>query len=232
MSATGNREQLPLDLLRQRIRAAEVRFSRVPNSVGLLAVSKTRTATEVRHVAAQDQRRFGENYLQDALPKLDSLKELGLEWHFIGRIQSNKTRQIAALFDWVHSVDRPRIAERLAQQRPKELAPLNVCIQVNISAEITKSGCNPEDLPPLVDTIVRLPRLRLRGLMALPAPATEFEQQRLPFRRIHGLYQELNAAGVDIDTLSIGTSSDYEAAIAEGATLIRLGSAIFGPRSA
>lgn len=174
--------------------------------------------------------RFGENYLQEALEKIEALQDLSLEWHFIGPIQSNKTRPIAEHFDWVHSVDRLKLARRLSEQRPPHLPPLNICLQVNVSGEQSKSGATLEELPALAREVASLPHLRLRGLMAIPAPAEGLEAQRQPFHHMHQALQQLNAEGLELDTLSMGMSGDLEAAIAEGATLVRIGTALFGPR--
>ncbi len=220
-----------LEQVRRRIAMAEKRFDRPPGSVLLLAVSKSRPAVDIRAAAACGQVQFGENYLQEALAKMKALSNAGLEWHFIGHIQSNKTRPIAANFDWAQTIDRELIARRLSDQRPITLAPLNVCIQVNISTEPGKSGVGLDALPALAQAVVDLPRLRLRGLMALPAPAPELEQQRAPFRQLCQAFTELKRRGIPMDTLSIGTSDDMEAAIAEGATMVRIGTAIFGARS-
>jgi hypothetical protein len=213
-----------------RIAEAERRYGREAGSVQLLAVTKTRTAAEIRAVAALGQYCFAENYLQEALTKLDELATDDLEWHFIGAIQSNKTDAIAQHFAWVHTLDREKLARRLNDQRPAERPPLQVCIQINISDEETKSGIGLADLPEFAAMVAALPRLTLRGLMALPAPAPEFEQQRLPFRRLAAALRDLQQRGFDVDTLSMGTSDDFEAAIAEGATIVRLGTSIFGPR--
>ena len=221
------------DRLQQVLRtigAAETRYGRTPGSAQLLAVSKTQPATALRAAATSGQRRFGENYLQEALAKIEALADLALEWHFIGPIQSNKTRPIAEHFDWVHSVDRLKIAERLSAQRPPALPPLNICLQVNVSGEASKSGCSLEELPALATAVAQLPHLRLRGLMAIPAPADDFDQQRIPLRELRLALEQLNARGLALDTLSMGMSDDLEAAIAEGATLVRVGSAIFGAR--
>ncbi|GAB4296718.1 MAG: YggS family pyridoxal phosphate-dependent enzyme [Thiohalomonadaceae bacterium] len=216
--------------VRQSIQQAAERYQRMPETVALLAVSKTQPAAAIRVAAAAGQRRFGENYLQEALAKMAELGDLELEWHFIGPLQSNKTRPVAEHFAWVHSVDRLKLAERLSAQRPEALPPLNVCLQVNISAEASKSGCSLAELPELARAVAALPRLRLRGLMAIPAPADGLERQRQPFRRLREALEQLNAAGLQLDTLSMGMSDDLEAAIAEGATLVRVGSAIFGAR--
>lgn len=227
----------PLDTITQRLgqvearlRAAEERFGRPAGSVQLLAVSKRQPVAALREAAAAGQRRFGESYLQEALDKLEALADLGLEWHFIGPLQSNKTRPIATHFDWVHSVDRLKLAQRLSDQRPEALPPLNICLQVNTSGEASKSGCSFDELPALAAAVQALPRLRLRGLMTLPARADDLESQRRPFHALAEARARLNAAGLDLDTLSMGMSGDLEAAVAEGATLVRIGSAIFGSR--
>jgi pyridoxal phosphate enzyme (YggS family) len=217
-----------------RIGAACEAYARVPRSVNLLAVSKTCPGVSVREAFAAGQRDFGENYVQEALAKMAELADLraGLRWHLIGPLQSNKTREVAARFDWVHSVDRAKLAERLSAQRPPELPPLQVCLQVNISGEDSKSGIAPAEVPALARTVAALPRLRLRGLMAIPEPAPDFERQRVPHRALRALFDSLNAEGFGLDTLSIGMSADLEAAIAEGATWVRIGTAIFGTRPA
>jgi len=229
---THNLDNLPARLaaIRNTIQAAAAHHGRASDTVTLLAVSKTQPAQAIRAAAQAGQRLFGENYLQEALGKMADLADLDLEWHFIGPLQSNKTRPVAEYFAWVHSVDRLKLAERLSAQRPEGLPPLNVCLQVNISAEASKSGCTLEDLPALARAVASLPHLRLRGLMAIPAPAEGLEAQRLPFRRLREALERLNAEGLNLDTLSMGMSDDLEAAIAEGATLVRIGSAIFGAR--
>lgn len=214
-----------------RIRAAEQRFQRPPGSVALLAVGKTQPAAAIAAVATAGQARFGENYLREALAKMAELAALNLEWHFIGPVQANKTRPIAERFAWVHSVDRLRIAERLSAQRPAGLPPLNVCLEVNISREPSKHGLDESDVPAVARAVAALPRLRLRGLMAIPAPVADFAAQRLPCARLRELRERLLAEGLELDTLSMGMSDDLEAAIAEGATLVRVGTAIFGPRA-
>lgn len=219
-----------LTQLKTRIAEAEQRFGRAPGSVALLAVSKTQPAQAIRAAYELGQRDFGENYLQEALSKREQLGDLPLIWHFIGPIQSNKTKSIAENFDWVHSVDRVKIAERLSAQRPPELPPLNVCVQVNVSGEASKSGVAPEEAAALAAAVARLPRLRLRGLMTIPAPAADFERQRAPLRRLRELLERLRDEGYALDTLSMGMSDDLEAAIAEGATLVRIGTALFGAR--
>lgn len=216
--------------LMESIREAEHEFGRPEGSVALLAVSKYRSPGEIRAAAAGGQADFGENYVQEALPKIRALEDLPLRWHFIGPIQSNKTRDIALNFQWVHSVDRAKIARRLDADRPDGEPPLEVCIQMNIDAEDTKSGVGPEALRDLAAEVAALPRLRLRGLMALPAPTGEFGAQRRPFRRLREHLEQLNSAGFALDTLSMGTTADLRAAIAEGSTLIRVGTGLFGPR--
>lgn len=218
-----------------RIATAAQRAGRPTDAVRLLAVSKTFGADRVLALAALGQRAFGENYLQEALEKIAACQaerpEAGLEWHFIGPIQSNKTRPIAEHFDWVHSVDRERIARRLDEQRPADRAPLQVTIQVNVSGEATKSGCAPAEVPALARAIAAMPRLRLRGLMAIPEPEPDPERQRAPFRTLQALARTLVADGLAVDTLSMGMSGDLEAAVAEGATIVRVGTALFGART-
>ncbi len=216
--------------LHQRIQQAEQRYQRPPGSVQLLAVSKTRPAQDVSVAAACGQRHFGENYVQEAVEKITSLAEHDLIWHFIGPIQSNKTRLIATHFHWVHSVERLKIAQRLSKQRPPHLPPLNICLQVNISNEPSKSGLSLSELPDTARQIAALPDLHLRGLMAIPQRSTRFELQRRPFLRLHQALQSLNQEDVELDTLSMGMSADIEAAIAEGGTIVRIGTDIFGPR--
>lgn len=216
--------------VRQQIRDAAKQYVRAETSVTLLAVSKTQSADKVRQAFDADQRHFGENYVQEGLEKILSLQLDGLVWHFIGPIQSNKTRDIATHFDWVHSVDRAKIAQRLNDQRPKEQGPLNLCIQVNISAESTKSGVALKDAEALCEQLIQLPNIRLRGLMAIPAPCADLEQQRSAYRPLKALFERLSGRFEHFDTLSIGMSNDIEAAIAEGSTMVRVGSAIFGMR--
>lgn len=219
-----------LQAVRGRIEHAARLAGRSPQSVELLAVSKTRTADEVAALADLGERQFGESYLQEAVAKIEALGARDLVWHFIGPMQSNKTRPVAAHFHWVHSVDRLKIAQRLNDQRPDELPPLNVCLQVNVSAEQSKSGASPEELPALAEAVAGLPRLRLRGLMTIPAPNTDSEAQREPFRALAHMFETLLARGHRLDTLSMGMSGDLEAAVAEGATIVRVGTALFGPR--
>ena len=200
--------------------------------IALLAVSKAVAADRVREAYACGQRCFGENYVQEALAKIELLGDLrpGIEWHMIGPLQSNKARLVAEHFDWVHSVDRLKLAEQLNTRRPERLAPMNVCLQVNISAEKSKSGLMPEEVSAVAHALDELPRLRLRGLMAIPQPAQTFEAQRGPHRALRELFEALKAQGLSLDTLSMGMSDDLEAAVVEGATVVRVGSAIFGQR--
>ncbi len=210
-----------------RIDAAAHAVQRDPASIGLLAVSKTKPAEAVREAFAAGISEFGENYLQEALGKQEQLTDLPLTWHFIGPIQSNKTRAIAEHFAWVHSVDRLKIAQRLSEQRPADLPPLNICIQVNVSGEASKSGCAPADLPALATAIAALPRLTLRGLMAIPEPTEDRAQQDAAFATVRTLQESLN---LPLDTLSMGMSHDLESAVAQGATWVRIGTALFGAR--
>jgi PLP dependent protein len=221
-----------LQQLRQRIADACTAAKRPVQSVTLLAVSKTFPAEAVRAAHAAGCCAFGENYVQEALGKIEALADLrsGIEWHLIGPLQSNKTREVAAAFDWVHTVDRLKIAERLSAQRPEHLPPLNVCIQVNVSSEASKSGVAPTELPALARAVAALPGLRLRGLMSIPEPVEGFDAQRAPHRRLCELFAALRAEGLALDTLSMGMSADLEAGIAEGATMVRIGSALFGAR--
>lgn len=220
---------------------AESRYQRESNSVKLLAVSKTQSISAIEAAIAAGLRSFGESYLQDALPKIEYFSNLAntnnnqdpkslIEWHFIGPIQSNKTAKIAENFDWVHSVSRLSIASRLSQQRPEHLSDINVCIQVNIDAAEQKSGIAVEQCLEFAQQINQLPKLKLRGLMAVPEPCTELAQQRRPFNRVHALFEQLQQQGFDVDTLSLGMSADLDAAIAEGSTLVRIGTDIFGIR--
>ena len=211
----------------QRIRAAADAVQRDANSIHLLAVSKTKPAQALREAYAAGMCDFGENYLQEALGKQAELTDLPLSWHFIGPIQSNKTRAIAENFAWVHSVDRLKIAQRLSEQRPADLPPLNICIQVNVSGEASKSGCTPADLPALARAISALPRLKLRGLMAIPEPTEDRTEQDAAFAAVRDLQASLN---LPLDTLSMGMSHDLESAIAQGATWVRIGTALFGAR--
>lgn len=213
--------------VRDRIFRAAESAERGPQEVTLMAVTKTREATAIRDAWAHGIRDFGENYLQEALDKIAALQDLPLTWHFIGPIQSNKTRAIAEHFDWVHSVDRLKIAQRLSDQRPADLPPLNICLQVNISAEASKSGVMPDDLPALAAAVSSLPRLRLRGLMAIPAPADNSTARRVPLQQLRQAMQALPQA---LDTLSMGMTDDLTEAVQEGSTIVRIGTALFGPR--
>jgi len=215
----------------ERIRLAAQRAGREPGEVHLLAVSKTHPAAAIARLYHLGQQAFGENYLQDALPKISKLSVLEIKWHYIGRIQSNKTREIAKYFDWVHSVDRLKIANRLSEQRPAGLEPVNICIQVNLDHELVKSGINSEQLQDLAKQLQPLPGVRLRGIMVIPKPRESFQLQRASFTRAQALFQTLQQEIPGIDTLSMGMSGDLEAAIAEGSTLVRVGTAIFGQRS-
>ena len=214
-----------------RIEAAAKVAGRDPAAVSLLAVSKTWPAAAVRAAAAAGQRAFGENYVQEGVDKVEALRDLSLEWHFIGPLQSNKTRPVANAFDWVHGIDRLKIAERLSAQRPTHLPPLQVCLQVNVSGEESKSGVEPDAALALAQQIAALPRLKLRGLMCIPEPTDDFAEQCAAFRRLQQRFTQLKDSGLPLDTLSMGMSHDLEAAIAEGATLVRIGTAIFGERA-
>ena len=223
-----------LQLVQHRITTSAQAAGRDPSSITLLAVSKTFDAQAVLTAAQAGQRAFGENYVQEAIDKISATRELNpdlqLEWHFIGPIQSNKTRQIAEHFDWVHSVDRLKIAQRLSEQRPADMPPLQICLQVNVSGEATKSGLEPDALLELARAVVLLPNIRLRGLMAIPEPTEDVEQQRAAFAKLRFMQNDLQAVGIPTDTLSMGMSADMDAAIAEGATIVRIGTAIFGGR--
>ncbi|MDQ1362346.1 MAG: dependent protein [Pseudomonadota bacterium] len=218
--------------IRRQLDEYAQRYQRPRDGIHLLAVSKGHPAWALRQAYACGLHEFGESYVQEALDKIGTLADLPLSWHFIGHIQSNKTRDIACHFDWVHSIDRLKIARRLAEQRTASLPPLNVCLQINISHEVTKSGIALDELHQLASAVTQLPQLRLRGLMALPQASDDFEQQRLAFRQMHQAFIQLNQQGFALDTLSMGMSNDMEAAIAEGSTLLRIGTAIFGDRPA
>ena len=219
-----------LQQVHARIHDACAAAQRPVQSVTLLAVSKTFDAQAVREAFDAGQRAFGENYVQEALAKFDALRDLQIEWHLIGPLQSNKTRTVAEAFDWVHSVERLKIAQRLSEQRPAQLPPLQLCLQVNISGEASKSGLAPAEVAEVAHAVAALPRVRLRGLMAIPEPAGDFAAQRAPHRALRELFDALRRDGLALDTLSMGMSADLEAAIAEGATLVRVGTAIFGTR--
>jgi PLP dependent protein len=217
--------------LRARLARAAAAAGRSAQSVTLLAVGKAQPLELLRAAAHCGVRDFGENYLQEALGKIAALREQPLTWHFIGHLQTNKTRSIAQEFAWVHTLDRLKLAERLAAQRSPHVAPLNVCLQVNLGGEASKGGVSAAQLPELAQAVAALPRLKLRGLMCIPPEESEPARQRAWFAQLRGLQDGLNAAGADLDTLSMGMSGDFEAAIAEGATIVRLGTALFGPRS-
>ncbi|MCC7600108.1 YggS family pyridoxal phosphate-dependent enzyme [Janthinobacterium sp. FW305-129] len=224
-----------LQAVRDSIAQAAADAQRAPGDVTLLAVSKTFGADAVLAAMRAGQTAFGENYLQEALDKIAAVKlalpQAGPAWHFIGPIQSNKTRPIAEHFGWVHTVEREKIAVRLSEQRPDGLPDLNICLQVNISGEASKSGVTPAELPALAHAVAQLPRLRLRGLMAIPEPETDVKRQRFAFAQVRTLYEQLKADGLALDTLSMGMSADLRAAVLEGATIVRVGSAIFGSRN-
>lgn len=221
-----------LQLVRNRISQACLKVHREVTSVTLLAVSKTFPAENVREAFNAGQKLFGENYVQEALDKIATLSDIRseLEWHLIGPLQSNKTRPVAEAFDWVHTVGRLKIAQRLSEQRPPHLPPLQVCVQVNTSGEDSKSGCAPEESLALAQAVAQLPRLTLRGIMALPAPSPDPAVQHAALRLVRTLFEQWRAAGLAVDTLSMGMSNDLEAAVEEGATLVRIGTAIFGHR--
>ena len=218
--------------VRGRLESALQKAGRAPGSASLLAVSKKKPIEDVQAAYEAGQRAFGENYLQEALDKQQALSTLDIEWHFIGALQSNKTREIAEHFDWCHTVDRLKIARRLSEQRPSHLPPLNICLQVNISRQASKSGAAPEEVEALAAEIASLPGLAFRGLMAIPAPTMSLNEQRLPFRALRELLETLRIDYPDqpLDTLSMGMSDDIDAAITEGSTLVRVGTAIFGAR--
>lgn len=220
----------PLTEVRSRINRAATAAGRDPTSITLVAVTKSKPESMIRQAAALGVTDFGENYVQEAAQKMQALQDLPLTWHFIGAIQSNKTRIIAASYQWVHGVDRLKTAQRLSEQRPFHAPPLNICIQVELVPEQVKGGVSPAELPDLAAAIQRLPRLRLRGLMCLPPPMRESGEQSALFERMTALLQQLNALGLKLDTLSMGMSEDFELAIGAGATLVRIGSAIFGSR--
>jgi pyridoxal phosphate enzyme (YggS family) len=219
-------------IVRNRMDSAARAAGRNVDSVTLLAMTKGQPANIVRAAAAAGLRHFGESYLQEALVKVEVLRDLPLTWHFTGRLQANKTRPVAAGFEWVHGVDRLKIAERLSEQRPFHATPLNICLQVNLAGEASKAGVPMAELPALAAAVATLPRLKLRGLMCIPPEEPDEGQQRAWFARLRREFETLNAAGAGLDTLSMGMSGDYEAAIHEGATLIRIGTALFGPRPA
>ena len=220
-----------LQAVQARISNAAAAVGRSPESVRLLAVSKTWPLACVLDAAEASQRAFGENYVQEGIDKIAAVSGRNLEWHFIGPLQSNKTKPVAEHFDWVHSIDRLKIAERLSAQRPAYLAPLQVCVQINVSGEASKSGCAPDEALALCRAVAALPGLQLRGLMAIPEPTDDLQAQRIPFRKLRELREQICASGLPLDTLSMGMSHDLEAAVAEGATIVRIGTAIFGERN-
>ena len=230
-SASQNTIAHNIKAIRAQITHFEQKYERQTGSVQLLAVSKTRPIEDIHASLEENQYSFGENYLQDALSKIENISNKKIQWHFIGPIQSNKTRQIAENFHWVHTIERLKIAQRLSDQRDPAQPPLNICIQVNVSNESNKSGVNIEDALPLAKEINLLPQLRLRGLMAIPAATNEMEKQRQVFRLLRELKNDIVANGIELDTLSMGMSNDLEAAIAEGSTMVRIGTAIFGDRN-
>lgn len=217
-------------IVRNRIESAAQAAGRNVDSVTLLGASKAQPVNRVRAVAQMGVRHFGESYVQEGLEKIEALRDLGLTWHFIGRLQSNKTRPVATAFDWVHALDRLKIAERLSEQRPFHAPPLNVCLQVNIGGEVSKGGVTTEQLPALVTAVAALPRLKLRGLMCIPPDEEDPARERAWFASMRRTFESLNAAGAALDTLSMGMSGDLESAILEGATIVRIGTALFGPR--
>ncbi len=219
-----------LKIIKQRIYAAEQKYSRSTGAVKLLVVSKTQSLTAIQQIISTGYVNFGENYLQEALKKVNECSGQGINWHFIGPIQSNKTKLLAENFNWIQSLDREKIAQRLSDSRQTDLPPINVCIQVNIDEESSKSGIFPNHINDFANFILRLPGLRLRGLMVIPRVSNEFDKQREVFRKARMLYETLQRNGVDLDTLSMGMSNDLEAAIAEGSTMVRIGTAIFGSR--
>lgn len=220
-----------LTQVRYQLSSAAEKHHQNPNEITLLAVSKTRPAADIQAAYEEGQRHFGENYLQESLDKINALQELDICWHFIGPLQSNKTRAVAENFDWMHTVDRFKIAQRLSDQRPEDMPPLNICVQVNISREASKSGCQPEDVAALVKQMSDLPNIIVRGLMAIPKASQDISEQRKVFAQMKSLQLELNTQHPQLDTLSMGMSGDMEAAIAEGATIVRIGTAIFGQRA-
>lgn len=223
--------QQRLALVYNRIAAAAKKHDRNANDIILVAVSKGHSHIEIATTIAAGQLVFGESYVQEAIPKIQALKNIpNLTWHYIGPLQSNKTKLVAQNFAWVQSIDREKTAHLLNQHRPAHLPPLNICLEINVSNEESKSGVTPKNLQPLIDAVQKLPNLRLRGLMAIPAPTSDYNQQRSAFHEVHELFKSLQQQGLPLDTLSIGMSDDLEAAIAEGATMVRVGTAIFGER--
>jgi len=220
-----------LALISDLLRKSAIEAGRNPADVRLLAVSKKQPLAKIREAAAAGQRDFGENIVQEGVDKIEALADLDLTWHFIGHLQSNKTRVVAENFDWVHTIDKIKTARRLSEQRPDGNPPLNVCLQINVDDEESKAGAAPAALPELAVACAELPNLRLRGLMCLPAIRTGFDEQRIPFAALREMAEQLRQAGIDTDTLSMGMSADYRAAIFEGATIVRIGTAVFGART-
>ena len=218
-------------LISDLLNKSAIEANRDPAGIRLLAVSKKQPLAKIREAAAAGQRDFGENFVQEGVEKVEALAELGLTWHFIGHLQSNKTRVVAENFDWVHTIDKLKTARRLSEQRPAHLPPLNICLQVNVDDEDSKAGIAATALPELAAGCAELPNLRLRGLMCLPAIRDGFEEQRVPFAILRELAEELRRGGIDTDTLSMGMTADYPAAIYEGATIVRIGTALFGART-
>ena len=220
-----------LALISDLLNKSAIEANRDPAGVRLLAVSKKQPLAKIREAAAAGQRDFGENFVQEGVEKVEALAELGLTWHFIGHLQSNKTRLVAENFDWVHTIDKLKTARRLSEQRPAHLPPLNICLQVNVDDEDSKAGSAANDLPDLAAGCAEVPNLRLRGLMCLPAIRDGLEAQRIPFATLRELAEKLRRGGIDTDTLSMGMTADYPAAIYEGATIVRIGTALFGART-
>jgi len=220
-----------LALISDLLHKSAIEAGRDPADIQLLAVSKKQPLEKIRDAAAAGQRHFGENFVQEGVDKIEALANAGLTWHFIGHLQSNKTRVVAEYFDWVHTIDKIKTARRLSEQRPDHLPPLNICLQVNVDDEDSKAGVAPAALPELAAACVELPNLRIRGLMCLPAIRTGLDQQRVPFAALRRLAEQLRTEGIDTDTLSMGMSADYPAAILEGATIVRIGTALFGARN-
>jgi len=219
-----------LSQIHNEINVAEKQFHRDQGSVRLLAVSKTRSIDEIMMAINEGQQHFGENYCQEAIEKIETINQADIIWHFIGPIQSNKTKQIADHFDWAHTLDRIKIARRIDEARPESKIPLNICVQINISGEVSKSGIAIDDAEDFINELQQFKQLKVRGLMSLPAPTQDFDEQRAAFSLLNKKLHQLKQSWPDLDTLSIGTSQDMEAAIAEGATIVRIGTAIFGPR--
>lgn len=219
-----------LQAVRTRVELAAIQFCRAQKDISLLAVSKSQSVGRIRDAVAAGQRTFGESYAQEGEKKIFELADLPLEWHFIGPIQSNKTKVIAENFDWVHSIDRLKIAERLAAARPRDKRPLQICVQLNVSGEASKQGVTSEEAPTLLLNLAKIPQLQIRGLMTIPKPCRDFGEQRQEFKKLRELKEKLCQLNLPLDTLSMGMSEDLEAAIAEGATIVRIGSAIFGER--